>query len=166
MSHHQHKTNKMTKEERNNLFHRFNKELESSPFLEVFQKIMIERLLLNADKKYHPKNVEKIINSIETRGYRRNAKSISTKITGGYILTTNVEADFYILLQETIKDVVGNYMPMDEFIHILLTWFYQYYSKNNYQKINLPFRYNKQNKRIKLLKQFNNKFSEYYKNIV
>lgn len=159
MGHHKHKSKHHAIR---NKYRRFNKNLSDQPFLEVFQKIMIERLLLNREGKYHPDNVARIIRNNKVR---RNSKNINTDISGGYILSTEVEADFYILLQETIKKVTGNYMPMNEFIHILLTWFYQYYNKENNEKINLPFRYNPQNKRKKLIGRFNNKFSRFYKNI-
>ena len=149
-----------TKEQKYNLINRFNKPLEEGPFLEIFQKVMIERLLLNKDKKYHPENVKRII---EKMG--RDAKYMNTDISNGFILSTNVDAEFYILLQETIKEVTGNYMPMDAFIHILLTWFYQYYSSDINKKVCLPF-VKKSNKRKRIMiSKFNHNFSHFYKNI-
>lgn len=155
----------ITKKEKYNLINRFNKSPEESPFHELFQKVMIERLLLNRERKYHPENVKQIISSIEINGYRRSPKDLNTDITGGFILSTNVEAEFYILLQETIKDITGDYMAMDEFIHTLLTWFYQYYSGNSYRKINLPFVKKRVKNKNKLISKFDCKFSKYYKNI-
>ena len=57
----------MTKQERYNLINRFNKSLDDGPFLELFQEVMLERLLLNIEKKYHPENVSRIINSIDRK---------------------------------------------------------------------------------------------------
>lgn len=163
------KRKNVSKEEKYNLINRFNKPLDEGPFLELFQKIMIERLLLNKEKQYHPENVKQIINSTKIKGYnhkyRRNAKSLNTDISGGFILSTNVEAEFYILLQEVVKDVTGNYMPMDEFIHILLTWFYQYYNKDSKRKINLPFMKKPKNNKNNSVSLFNKQFSCFYKNI-
>jgi len=155
----------VSKQEKYNLINRFNKSPKDSPFLELFQKVMIERLLLNYEKKYHPENVRQIINSIDIKGYRRNAKGINTDISGGFILSTNVDAEFYILLQEVIKEITGNYMPMDEFIHLLLTWFFQYYNKDSKRKVKLPFVKNNKNEKNKLILSFNKQFSPFYKNI-
>jgi hypothetical protein len=159
MSHkHKHHTN------RNNAG-RFNKDLEDSDFLKEFQMVMIERLLLNRRNKYHKKNIKRII----MRLTNRNPKSMNTKIKGGFTLSCNVEADFYILLQELLFDMTGEYKPMDDFIHMLLTWFYQYYKSIEDDKINLknkPFVKLGKNIRNANVNKFNKSFGIYFKNHV
>lgn len=153
---------KQTREEKNILINRFNRPIEDDNFIESFQEIMIERLLLNRDRKYHPKNLEQIIKGSRWKGERKNSRNTRLDISGGFLLSTTVEADFYILLQELIKDMTGNYMPMDEFLNLLLSWFYQYYAGGRTNKEKLPFKkINRKNKKRKI-KQFNKQFSKFY----
>lgn len=159
------KRKNISKEEKYNLINRFNKQPDRSMFLEDFQKIMIERLLLNRDGYYHPDNVAQIITTMNNQQYRRNSKDINTDISGGFILSTVVEADFYILLQEKIKELTGKYMVMDEFLHLLLSWFFQYYAGNPKKRIKEPLVKRNQNKENKLISAFNKQFSRYYQNI-
>jgi hypothetical protein len=135
-------------------------------FIHQYQKIMIERLLLNRNNEYHPDNIKHILHTIGSKDYVRNENSISTRITGGLILTTKVEADFYVLLQEKIKDLTGEYASMDEFLHLLLTWFYQYYSKPVEKRISAPLVRKKTKPTSRIHLSFKNHFSPYYKNIL
>jgi len=151
----------MSKVERYNLVNRFNGSLE---FLEDFQTIMLERLILNHNQEYHPDNIKDIIQNNKNQKFHRNSKDINTDIAGGFILSTVIEAEFYILLQEQIKILTGQYKPMNEVINLLLTWFYQYYSQNNKNRIYAPLI--KVKKERKMYKQFKKQFSPYYKNIL
>ena len=155
----------ISKEEKYNLINRFNKHPDKSMFLEDFQKIMIDRLLLNREGYYHPDNVVQIVSNIKNQQYRRNGKEVNTDISGGFILSTVVEADFYILLQERIRELTGRYVVMDEFLHLLLTWFFQYYTRNPKKRIKEPLVKRNQNCKNKLISEFNKQFSCYYQNI-
>ena len=144
-------------------FQRFNKNPDDSDFLEHYQKVMIERLLLNRNKKYHKINVDRII----TRVSDRKPKHFDTSVTRGVFLSSNVETDFYVLLQELLFEMTGDYYPMDEFIHLLLTWFYHKYRGdiNGSKNIkNLPFTRLGISHRNNNVNKFNKRFSKFYKN--
>ena len=151
----------LSQQERYNIINRFNR---SPEFLEDFQTIMIERLLLNREEQYHPDNVKDILQNNKRQRFKRNSKDMNTDITGGLLLSTVVEADFYILLQEKVKELTGRYIPMNELLNLLLTWFYQLYSKNNKYKFVAPLINVK--KERKIYKQFKKQFSPFYKNIL
>ena len=89
---------------------------------------------------------------------------MNTDISGGFLLSTTIEADFYILLQEQVKELTGRYIPMNELLNLLLTWFYQFYSKNNKYKVYAPLINVK--KEQKIYKSFKKQFSPFYKNIL
>jgi hypothetical protein len=156
--------NTLSKKENNILVNRFNKSVDDDHFIESFQKAMIERLLLNRDRKYHPKNIKQMLRCVQVGDRIRDLRKVNMNISGGLLLSTKVEADFYVLLQELVKDMTGNYIPMDEFLHLLLTWFYQYYADGKGKKISHPFiKISKTHKKRKI-NQFNSIFSKYYKN--
>lgn len=152
----------LTKEKRKELYTRLNRPVEESTFLNDFQKIMIERIFLNYEKKYNKENLKRAIWKVSNR----NAKMINTNISGGLLLSCSVEPDFYLMLQELLKKITGKYQPMDEFILLLLTWFYQHYSTN---LKGIPLPYMKKEKKInknKIKHLFEERFSKYYKNII
>ena len=159
MSHKVLKRHDIKKKEKHDFINRFNKDTDKSSFLENFQKLMLERLILNREKSYHPENLQILLNK------DKNLKSINLSISDGFILSTTIEADFYILLQEKIHDLTGRYMPMDEFLNLLMTWFYQYYTKNEKNRIKEPLVKIKRNNNKQLVSKFNNVFSAYYENI-
>ena len=102
---------------------RFNKDPKTSDFLNKFQKIMIQRLDLNHINKYHKDNIEQIMKSTINQKY----SAINTKIDGGFTLSCNVEPELYIEIQDVAKKITGDYMSMDELIHLLLTYFVHTY---------------------------------------
>lgn len=138
---------------------RFNCDPDQTVFLQDFQKIMTERLILNHERKYHPKNIAKIIR----QEANRPANSINTKIKNGFFLSLNIEPELYLKIQWTFKKLTGKLIPMDELIFFLLTYFVHTYSRE--PKKQLPFnQVYKGRSKVKLLK-FNSRFRKYYKNI-
>lgn len=155
--------NLTTHEGKKILLNRFNRSTEESSYLEDFQEIMKERLLLSHYRKYNKKDVDRII----WRVTNRNPRMINTDIGDGFLLSCNVEADFYILLQEKLKQLTGKHWPMDEFIMLLLSWFYTTYKDKKIINKKLPLKQsNNYRKKIYLKNKFHNKFKKYYKNII
>ena len=153
-----------TNESKRILLGRFNKTEEESTYIEDFQRIMKERLLLSKHRKYNREEIKRII----WRETNRNPNMINTDVSGGFLLSCNVEAEFYILLQEKLKKFTGKHWPMDEFILLLLSWFYFSYQEK--EKINnkiLPLKKGPiYFKRKKLKRKFENQFKRYFKNII
>lgn len=144
--------------------HRFNKPTDESNYLYDFQKVMLERLILSEIGKYNKINVKRIIKRLTDR----NVNQLDTDIANGLLLACNVNAEFYILLQELIYNITGDYMPMDDFIQLLLTWFYVKYTKElkGRECNDLPF--NRIYKGRSLINQirFKKRFSKHFKNHV
>lgn len=150
------KLKKSTQVQRYNLYNRFNK---SKKFLELYQRIMIPRIFLNYDKKYSKKEANKIVTNIGKTKF----SDFNTNIKGGLLLSCNVEAEFYLKLQELLNDITGEYQLMDEFIVYLLHWFYWFYANPNNKKAPyIPLT----KRKINLKKRFNKRFKKYYKNII
>lgn len=144
-----------------NAINRFNKDPHKLKFFENFQEIIIQRLNLNYINKYNKKNVNRIIRSItgKPKGY------INTDIKKGFLLTCNVEPEIYIQIQETAKKVTGDFLPMDELIYHLLTYFCYIYKDKNPKNI-LPYKHRYKGKSLSKLIKFQNRFTNYYKNSV
>jgi hypothetical protein len=141
--------------------YKFNKSPQDSKFLSEFQEVMIERLHLNHIGHYHKDNVKDIIWSI----LQRPTSTMNTKITGGFTLTCNVEPELYIQLQDTAKRITGEYIPMDELIHMLLTYFVYVYANGLPKKI-LPYKQVHKGRRRKRLLEFQKQFKQFYGNTV
>jgi len=154
---------KTYKEKRSAKIDRFNMPLGTDTFLNDFQKVMIERMLLNYEKKFHPKNVKRIIKNVTDR----HPKSINTDISSGLLLSCNIDPTVYIFIQEINKELFGNYMPMDHIIQELLIWYVYYYKNYLRGKKNMkpPFVFIKKEKKDANLIEFEKKFKRYYKNI-
>ena len=139
---------------------RFNKDPKESVFIEDFQKVMIDRMELNYEKKYTLENIAKIIRK-ETN---RPPNSINTNITGGLLLSLKVEPEIYLKIQETLKRITGDFMPIDEFLHYLILYFLHTYSKAEIKK-QLPFNQKYKGRSKAKLLRFNSRFRRFYKNI-
>ena len=140
---------------------KFNKNTEESNFLNEFQEIMLQRLNLNYIDKYHKKNIERIIKTT----INQPGNYFNTNIKNGFLLTCNVEPELYLKIQDTAKKITGNYLPMDELIHLLLTYFCHVYEKNPPKK-DLPYKHIFKGKSLTNLHLFQKQFSKFYKNKV
>jgi len=140
---------------------RFNQSPEISNFLKEFQEVMSYRLILNQINKYHPDNIDLIVRAI----LNRPPKTINTKIAGGFLLTCRIEPEMYLLIQETCKKITGNLLPMDELIHLLLSYFIYIYS-GKLPKNELPYNHVYKGRRLNQLIKFQNQFNKYYSNTV
>jgi hypothetical protein len=140
---------------------RFNKDPQRSNFIKEFQEIMIQRLNLNYIDKYHKKNIAQIVRST----VNRPLNTINTRIKGGFTLSCNVEPELYIQIQETAKKITGDYVPIDELIHLLLTYFCDTY-KGSLPKNQLPYKHVFKGRSFSKLLLFQKQFFPYYSNIV
>lgn len=139
---------------------RFNRD-SNSDFYSKFQEIMIQRMHLNYTGKYHPDNVDRIVRNV----INRPSKAINTKIGEGFRLSCVVEPELYLMVQDTLKKINGNYGPIDELIHLLLTYFCYIYNDKKPKKL-LPFKHILKGKsRLKMVK-FQKQFGGFYKNTV
>lgn len=150
-----------SKRGRVNILNKFNQDPKQSDFLSNFQKVMLHRLILNQLGKYNKENVEYVVRST----INRVAATINTKIDGGFLLTCNVEPELYLKIQDTAKKITGNYIPMDELIHLLLTYFCHVYS-DTLPKNKLPYKHVNKGSRLKKLIAFQHRFGKYYHNSV
>ena len=140
---------------------RFNRDPKDEKFVSDFQEIMIQRLDLNRTGHYHPDNIKWIqMNACDTAH-----PNLDTKIKDGFLLSCIVDPEIYIRIQETAKKITGDYMAMDDLIHLLLTYFIDTY-RNNSPKNQLPFKRTKNKIRGKKLLLFKNMFGPYFKNTV
>lgn len=150
-----------TKYRKTKTIDRFNRDPKTEKFVSDFQEIMIQRLDLNRTGHYHPDNIK----WIQHNACKTAHPNLNTKIKDGFLLTCNVDPEIYIRIQETAKKVTGDYMPIDELIHLLLTYFIDTYS-GDLPKNQLPFnRVRTRNRKSKLL-LFKKYFSPYFKNSV
>ena len=140
---------------------RFNNPLEETKYLEVFQKLLIEKLILNKKKKFCQINMERAAEAILNRG-----ADINLKIKGGLLVCCNIEAEEFVLLQETNKRLFGKYVPIDQVLQLLISWYICYYHPNNKDKNLLPLKKRENRTRYDKIKSFENRFKKYYKNII
>ena len=143
------------------LINRFNKDPKYSDFPSKFQNIMIQRLNLNYIDKYHKKNIDKIVRSVTNNP----SNTINTKIANGFLLTCNVEPELYINIQETAKKITGDFLPIDELIYLLLSYFCFTYNKDLPEK-ELPYKHVLKGKSRSKLFRFQKRFEKFYGNIV
>jgi hypothetical protein len=80
------------------------------------------------------------------------------------LLSTEVEPEVYILAQETAKKITGNYIPMEQLLHLLLVTFIKTYEKEPFKTT--PFIQVHKGARFKALQKFQAKFSKHYNNLV
>ena len=143
------------------IINKFNKDPRKSNFLNEFQEIMLQRLNLNHIQKYHKDNIKKIIRTT----INKPENYFNTNIKNGFLLTCNVEPELYLKIQDTAKKITGDYLPMDELIHLLLTYFCHVYEKD-LPKNQLPYKHTFKNKSFTNLLLFQKRFSKFYKNKV
>ena len=149
------------KKRKNLYINRFNTPLEESKYLDTYQKMLIEKLILNKQKRFCYKNINRIIKNI----LNRNA-DVNLSIKGGLLLSCKIEAEEFVMLQETNKKLFGKYVPIDEVLQLLISWYIYYYHPNNKNKKLLPMMERKNTTRYTKLNKFENKFKKYYHNII
>ncbi len=152
-------TKQMNSKKRIMVKDRFNKPLNESKFLEIFQEMMLDRMILNQTGEYNKRNERRIIKRISGR----NPNTVNLDIKEGLLLTCSVEPEFYLLMQETALKVFGDYIPADELIHELLSWFIYYYLPKNTPKRSKPYAEVKHPSNVA---KFERRFKKYYKNII
>ena len=136
--------------------HRFNQDPDKEPFIKQFQEIMIAKITGDLTKK----EIKTLINS----KFKRPLNSISVNPKNLLLLSTEVEPEIYIMAQETAKKVTGNYIPMEQLLHLLLTTFIQTYRYEPFKKI--PLTHARKGARFKHLKAFQARFSNEYSTFV
>lgn len=92
--------------------------------------------------------------------------NINLKIKGGLLLCCNIEAEEFVLFQETNKRMFGEYVPIDQVLQLLISWYICYYHPNNKNKNLLPLKKRENRTRYDKIKSFENRFKKYYKNII
>ncbi len=135
---------------------RFNQDPNEGPLIRQFQEIMIAKLSGDLTKK-------EIKTLIESK-FKRPLDSISVNPKNLLLLSTEVEPEIYILVQETAKKVTGDYIPIEQLLHLLLTTFIQTYRHEPFKKI--PFIHARKGARFKALRAFQSRFSNEYNGFV
>lgn len=141
---------------RTKTINRFNQDPDRYPFIKQFQELMIGKL--TGDLK------RKDIRDLYTGKFKRAVDSIKVNPKDLLLLSTEVEPEVYILAQETAKKVTGNYLPMEQLLHLLLVTFIKTYEKEPF-KIT-PFIQVRKGARFQALQKFQAKFSKHYGNLV
>jgi len=135
---------------------RFNDDPDKLPFIKDFQNIMMNklcRMLTNKD-----------IKTLLKSQCNRPMSSINTNPKNLLLLTVEAEPEIYIMAQDTAKKVTGNYIPMDQLLHLLLTCFIKTYQQEPFK--NTPFKHVRKGARFKTLRKFQGQFSQHYCNHV
>ena len=134
------------------IINRFNQDPDRFPFLDQFQQLLLGRL--TGDLKI--KDIKKLYKC----KFRRAMDSIKVDYKDLLLLSTEVEPEIYILAQETAKKVTGNYLPMEQLLHLLLITFIKTYEKEPFKLT--PFVHSRKGTRFEALQRFQAKFSRYY----
>lgn len=138
------------------LIDKFNQDPDRFPFLAQFQELMLGALCRDLTKKD--------ITNVYKNKFKRGMYSISIDPAKLLLLSTEVEPEIYILAQETAKKVTGNYLPMEQLLHLLLLTFIKTYEKEPFQAV--PFAHARKGARFNGLRQFQSRFSPYYSDYV
>ena len=141
---------------RQKLINRFNIDPNKYPFIRQFQEIMIGKLTGDLTRKQ--------VRDLIRNKFKRPLSSIKIDSKNLIILTTEVEPEIYILAQETAKKVTGDYLPMEQLLHLLLTTFIETYRQEPFNKT--PFCHVRKGARFKTLHKFQDHFSPYYHNYI
>jgi len=138
------------------IINRFNEDPNKLPFIKDFQNIMINKLSQILTNKE--------IKTLIKAQCNRPISSINTDPKNLLLLTVDVEPEIYILAQETAKKVTGDYLPMEQLLHLLLTCFIETYRQEPFKTI--PFKHIRKGARFNTLRKFQSRFSQYYSNHV
>ena len=141
---------------RTKTINKFNQDPDKYPYIRQFQEIMIAKLTRDLTSK----ELKTLINY----KFKRPVGSIKVNPEKLIILTTEVEPEIYILVQETAKKVTGDYLPMEQLLHLLLTTFIKAYEKEPFKF--LPFKHIRKGARFKTLRKFQDQFSQHYPNCI
>ena len=142
-----------------NLYSRLN--VDNQRTLETYIAAFSEKLGLLTNKKLTDNNLKRIYH---THGID-STRTVNTDFQNGVLLSADIEPEIYVFVQKQLKKMTGKYWPMNDFIVLLLNWFYQYYNENNKFKVESPLVKNKKTKKNNKICLFENKFRKYYKNI-
>jgi hypothetical protein len=137
---------------RQKLINRFNSDPDRYPFIKQFQEIMIAKLTGDLTSKQ--------IKNLILCKFKRPLSSIKINHKELMLLTTQVEPEIYLLAQETAKKVTGNYVSIEQLLHLLLTAFIETYRQEPFKK--LPFEHVHKGARFKALQKFQKQFSSHY----
>lgn len=142
---------------------------ENNIFLDRYFKMIKTALYLRDKGKLTETKMR-----FEFIGRQGTAKNIIRDMREGINVFTNIDFEIYAMLQSILCEVNGGKpMRMDLFIEIIITWFIHTYY-NNIQNMTKddPFYVpkevylKKKTEKRRLLKHFNDEFSQYYINIV
>ena len=82
------------------------------------------------------------------------------------LISAMINSEVYHMVQSRLQQITGRLWPMDEFIHLLFSWFIAVYSDLKNIQNTKPFKYKINVRRVGLKKKFEEKFSPYYSNIM
>jgi hypothetical protein len=141
---------------RTKTINRFNQDPDKYPFIRQFQEIMIAKLTGDLTRKQ--------IRELVLNKFKRPLNSIKVNPKDLLLLSVEVEPEIYILVQETTKKITGNYISIEQLLHLLLTSFIETYRKEPFK--NIPFKHVRKGARYKALQRFQERFSPQYHNYV
>lgn len=139
---------------------KFNTPIEVSPFLRNFQYLLLEKMIMIKAGTYSKVAMDKAIMKIFQ--YPTHIKMDIDPI----LVSCQLEPDLYFEIQETIKKLTGDVMPMDELIYMLLTYMVRCYGGKYQLKKFQPFMRVNPSGRLKKLAQFKLRMRKYFKNHV
>lgn len=140
---------------------RFNQPCSESNYLEIFQIAMSEKLMLKSCGEFDKKAFQRFL----WRRVHRRDKYIDLKIKP-LLLTCKVSPEFYLDVQETAKEMLGEYAAMDELIIFLLDYFVENYGRENRGGGTPLFVRKFKGRSESNLKRFQSRFRPYFKNHV
>jgi hypothetical protein len=80
------------------------------------------------------------------------------------VFESQIEAELYVLAQETCHRLTGRYWPMEELVHLLVAYFVGVYSGRREKRL-LPFVSKRKGVRYSRLIRFHKRMSQYYPTI-
>jgi hypothetical protein len=138
---------------------KFNTPTDQSNFLKNFHTLLLERLNMIQDGSYSKEKMDKLISSVT------GTKATSMRMDIDPIqISVDLEPRLYWIIQETVKKITGNVMPMDEVVRLLLTYFVRVYADFKEGETLLPFTPVKRSKPKPKLDLFKVKFGRFFKN--
>jgi len=126
---------------------------KNQEFFKILQEIIIARSSGESDLS----EITQKFGKPPTYGSTYSPKDMVT-------VESEVEAELYVLAQETCHRLTGRYMPMDELIHLLISYFVGVYSGREGKRL-LPFESKRRGVRYSRLIRFHKRMSQYYPTI-
>jgi hypothetical protein len=140
---------------------KFNTPLKKSNFLNNFHILLLEKLIMVKEGRYS----KEAMNKATMKLLQKNGTDININIDP-ILLSCTISPEFYFEVQETVKKLTGNLIPMDELIRFLLGYLVVCYQKKYLKKQIQPFIREFPSKRFRKLSLFKLKMRRFFKNHV